>query len=106
MIGSNVLNNHFSKFQQHNYPYNKPIANEDTPFSYWSKLSCITETTPLAKIAVKILGFPQSGAVSVERTFSSLHRIHTWQRSQIGREKLSKLVFIYYNRRQQLLYKK
>jgi len=52
----------------------------------------------LATVALKILKFPQSSA-SVERSFSAVRRVHTWQRSKIGRKKLAKLVFIYVNGR-------
>jgi len=56
------------------------------------------ESKLLAKVALKLINFPQSSA-SVERTFSAVRRIHTWQRGSLGRETLSKLVYIYVNRR-------
>jgi hypothetical protein len=58
----------------------------------------IKEAKPLAVIALEILAFPMSCA-AVERSFSVVCRIHTWQRNKLGRKKLAKLVYIYINRR-------
>jgi len=97
-ISSQNIVNEFIKFRRGLAPYNHQIAEDESPCQYWSRFACVTTTEGLAKVALKILGFPQSAA-SVERTFSAIRRIHTWQRSCIGREKLAKLVFIYVNRR-------
>lgn len=71
---------------------------EENPRLYWLGLKRFTETKELAILALEILGFPQSGA-SVERSFCAVRRIHTWQRSCIGRKKLAKLTFVYINRK-------
>jgi len=47
---------------------------------------------------LEVLGFPQSCA-AVERSFSAVRRIHTWQRNRIGRKKLAQLMYIYLNQR-------
>jgi len=85
------------KFRQSQFPYNQKVKDDSDPVLYWKTLECVKETHALAKVALKIIAFPQSSA-NVERTFSALRRIHTWQRSSIGREKLAKLVYIYINR--------
>jgi len=59
---------------------------DTNPFIFWQRLLNINNSKELAQIALKILGFPQSAA-SVERSFSTVRRIHTWQRNKIGRKK-------------------
>jgi len=88
----------FSDFRNKQFPFENDVTLEEDPISYWKRLSYKAESQALAKIALAILGFPQTTA-SVERSFSSLRRIHTWERNSIGREKLSKLVYIYINRK-------
>jgi len=95
--GNDQLQNEFVKFHTKQYPYDKVVKDDCDPILYWKSMACFEETHALAKVALKLIAFPQSSA-NVERTFSSLRRIHTWQRSSIGREKLAKLVYIYINR--------
>jgi hypothetical protein len=50
------------------------------------------------QIALKVLSFPASCA-AVERSFSCVRRIHTWQRNRLAPETLANLVYIYLNSR-------
>jgi len=97
ITGSNALISEFVKFRTSQYPFADVVTQYEDPVEYWQKLICVSETQHLAKLALKLIGFPQSSA-SVERTFSAVRRIHSWQRACIGREKLRKLVYIYVNR--------
>jgi hypothetical protein len=63
---------------------------------YWQRLHALKPSKTLATIALDILGFPQSCA-AVERSFSVVRRIHTWQRNKLGRKTLAKLVYVYLN---------
>jgi hypothetical protein len=72
---------------------------EEDPVLYWTRVQVMSPLNcALAEIAIEILSFPGSAA-AVERTFSVVRRVHTWQRNRIGRKKLAKLVYIYINRR-------
>jgi len=97
ITGSNALISEFVKFRTSQYPFADVVTQYEDPVEYWQKLICVSETQHLAKLALKLIGFPQSSA-SVERTFSAVRRIHLWQWACIGREKLRKLVYIYVNR--------
>lgn len=71
---------------------------EKEPIIYWNRLSKYKATAALAGIALRILGFPQSSA-SVERSFSAVRQIHTLHRNRLGRKKLAKLVYLFFNER-------
>lgn len=69
------------------------------PIAYWTRIRQMSPPNrALANIALEILSFPASAA-AVERTFSVVRRVHTWQRNRLGRETLSKLVYVYVNQR-------
>eukprot|EP01127_Copromyxa_protea_P013972 TRINITY_DN381_c0_g1_i4.p1 TRINITY_DN381_c0_g1~~TRINITY_DN381_c0_g1_i4.p1 ORF type:complete len:250 (-),score=19.31 TRINITY_DN381_c0_g1_i4:8-757(-) len=71
----------------------------DDPVIWWKRIRAMsTRNKWLSDIAIEILSFPGSAA-AVERTFSVVRRIHTWQRNRLRRETLQKLVYIYINRR-------
>jgi hypothetical protein len=50
------------------------------------------------QIALQVLAFPASCA-AVERSFSCVRCIHTWQRNKLAPETLANLVYIYLNSR-------
>ena len=85
-----------AKFRRKEYPYDEEVHEDSNPIVYWKHLSDATEAKELSEIALSLLQFPQSSA-SVERSFSALRRVHTWQRASLGREKLSKMVYVYVN---------
>jgi len=84
------------KFRKREYPYDENVPVEGDPIEYWKNLSLTLEGKELAEVALSLLQFPQSSA-SVERSFSALRRVHTWQRASLGREKLAKMIYIYVN---------
>jgi len=94
--GDTSITNGFTKFRNKQFPFEEEMMDGDDPVKYWMHMSSCNESKALAAVALSLLGFPQSSA-SVERSFSAVRRIHTWQRALLGREKLSKLVFIYIN---------
>jgi len=59
------------------FPYDEASTDSD-PVLFWKKLSRTAEGKLLANIALPLLQFPQSSA-SVERSFSAVRRVHTWQ---------------------------
>jgi hypothetical protein len=72
---------------------------EDNPVLWWQGIYASSpKNRSLAAIAIEILSFPASTA-AVERTFSVVRRVHTWQRNRLSRKKLAKLVYIYVNQR-------
>jgi len=93
--GDTSITTEFTKFRNKQFPFEEEMIGDD-PVKYWMQMSTCNESKALAAVALSLLGFPQSSA-SVERSFSAVRRIHTWQRALLGREKLSKLVFIYIN---------
>jgi len=86
----------FRKFRNLEFPYDESVPVDADPISYWKDRHCTLEGKALAEIALPLLQFPQSSA-SVERTFSALRRVHTWQRASLGREKLAKMIYVYVN---------
>jgi len=64
----------------------------------WRLLASCIEYQELARIAIEILTMP-SGIAGVERSFSALRRIHTWQRAMLGPKTVDKLQYIYINLR-------
>jgi len=86
----------FTKFREKRFPFDLVIPIEADPVKYWRDQFDSQEGKLLATVALKVITFPQSSA-SVERSFSALRRVHTWERSSLGREKLSKLIYIYVN---------
>ena len=77
----------------------KEIKEDDDPLIWWKRIQLKSPNSKtLAHIAIEILSFPGSAA-AVERSFSVVRRVHTWQRNKLKREKLSKLVYLYVNRR-------
>jgi len=86
-----------SKFLNKEYPYDEDVSVDSNPIVYWKNLYKTIEGKQMAEIALSLLQFPQSSA-SVERSFSALRRVHTWQRASLGREKLAKMIYIYVNR--------
>jgi len=95
-VAQQDISTEFAKFRRKQFPYEKSFPVEGDPIEYWNQLCCIQESTTLAKAAYWLMTIPQSTA-SVERSFSAVRRIHTWTRSSLGREKLAKLVYIYFN---------
>jgi hypothetical protein len=82
----------------HTDMYKKEIDPVD-PIMYWRRIRQLFPSNHgLADIAIELLSFPASAA-AVERTFSIVRRVHTWQRNKLGRDTLSKLVYIYVNQR-------
>jgi len=94
--GKASIDNELAKFRYKEYPYNEVVPSDGDPILYWKNLAGTIEGEELAKLALQILQFPQSSA-SIERSFSAVRRIHTWQRSSLGREKLAKMVYVYFN---------
>jgi len=82
------------------FPYDElpgePVTPDTCPIMYWKHLSDSNQAKDLAAIALTLLQFPQSSA-SVERSFSAVRRVHTWQRASLGREKLAKMIYVYFN---------
>lgn len=50
------------------------------------------------QVAIEVLSFPASAA-AVERTFSAVKRLHTWQRGKLNRDTVAALTYVYVNRR-------
>jgi len=93
----NVVQTQLIRFRSREGVFNYPEL-YNAPLRYWQRLMSIKSVRDLAVIALEIIGFPQTCA-SVERSFSVVRRIHTWQRNRLDREKLAKLVYIYFNER-------
>jgi len=89
----------FENFRNERGPFQGVAVSDLThPVTFWRRFLSIRNTQLLARIAVDLSSLPGSCA-SVERSFSAVRRIHTWQRNRLGREKLAKLVYVYINRR-------
>jgi hypothetical protein len=84
-----------TRFRSRDGVYHSEIQD---PILFWKRLRSLPKPGPLAEIALKILSLPMS-CVAVERSFSVVRRIHTWQRNRLGRKKLAKLVYVYLNQR-------
>lgn len=93
-----TLYTEFIKFRSFQGVY-KSRLNEENITLFFERLKLVNSAKLFANFALEILAIPQSCA-SVERTFSAIRRIHTWQRNKIGRKKLSKLVYIYVNNKE------
>jgi len=93
---SNWIEKEFAKFRNKEYPYDEVVPADSDPIIYWKNLATTVEGSKLSRVVLNILQFPQSSA-SVERSFSALRRVHTWQRASLGREKLSKMIYVYVN---------
>jgi len=78
------------------FPYDEAVSADADPICYWKDRLHTLEGKALAEIVLPLLQFPQSSA-SVERSFSALRRVHTWQRASLGREKLAKMIYVYVN---------
>jgi len=85
-----------SKFRRCEFPFEEKAELTENPILFWQELSTTDEGKALAAIALSLLQFPQSSA-AVERSFSALRRVHTWQRASLGREKLAKMIYVYVN---------
>lgn len=72
------------------------VNNDTDPIAYWENFLGRPGVSKFARVALKILRFPQSSA-SVERSFSPIRIIHTRLRNRLGRDTLAKLVYVYYN---------
>jgi hypothetical protein len=90
------VNEQFLDFRSHKGIFDDVAPRKSNPITYWRRLSNITPYGPLATAAIRILSFPRSCA-AVERSFSVVRRIHTWQRNRLGRKKLARLVYVYLN---------
>jgi len=94
---SNPVITEFTKFRAKKGIYAADPFDTDV-LLYWQRLAGVSSSKELAQIALSLLALPQSCA-AVERSFSVVRRIHTWQRNKLGRKKLAKLVFVYLNKR-------
>jgi len=93
------LNNQLLKFRTFKDMYNEEIEMEEDPKTFWVRLAASSgRDNKLVSVALKVLSFPASAA-AVERSFSCVRRIHTWQRNRLEQETLAKLVYIYLNNR-------
>lgn len=89
----------FISFRSTEGSFSEECTREQDPLVWWGKIRVKSlKNRALADIAIEILSFPASAA-SVERSFSIVRRVHTWQRNRLGRKKLAKLIYIYMNTR-------
>jgi len=94
----NKLSTEYLIFRTFQGIYSNEYELDKNPMLYWKNLLYVKGTNVLAELALRILSFPQSCA-SLERSFSPVRVIHTCRRNKLKRDKLSQLVYIYFNHR-------
>jgi hypothetical protein len=77
----------------------KEVDLSSDPAAFWRRLlACCGTKRRIVQIALEILSFPASCA-AVERSFSCVRHVHTWQRNRLAPKTLNNLVYIYLNSR-------
>jgi len=75
-----------------------PKATAKDDMEAWMMLTGDSRYSDFAHLALKMLRIP-SGIAGIERTFSAVRRIHTWDRASLGASTVDKLIYIYVNTR-------
>jgi len=74
------------------------LAVTDNPLRPWKTMLRDPQYRVLAELAIQTLTIP-TGIASVERSVSTLRRVHTWERNRLAPARVDKLVFIHHNLR-------
>jgi len=95
------LNDLFDQYRSGEGTFGGPRWNlelTDNPIRPWKTMLRDPKYRALAELAIETLTIP-TGIAGVERSVSTLRRVHTWERNRLAPARVDKLVFIHHNLR-------